>query len=1027
MKKQFTFLISFAMLLVTQLMSAQSSAVSGIIVDQSGKTIPGANVLEKGTKNSTAADFDGKYTIKVSGPKAVLVFSAIGFVSNQITVGSKKSVNTTLQDEVSSLKEVVVVGYGTAKKKDLTGSIASGNLKQFQEAPNTNILQSLGSLPGVVIGQSNQAGTDPTIRIRGQNTLSGNTGILIVLDGAVYRGKFTDINPKDVQSVDILKDPSSKAIYGAQAANGVMMITTKKGKKGSKTVIDYSTFYSINDPVKNRRVLNRVQFEDMARTANYNIGAVQGYLAPDYTQPNPAWNYINNSGGAFIPTFVDSWNAGTDYDWYGDATNNSMYTLDHNVSLRGSTESTTFFLSAGLTDQLGWVINDNYARKSIRVNIENKPKEWLTIGVNAFGAFSDRSGVSPDLVSLSVMHPGASPYGVDGKYLLNPTGGSTINPFLQVTQDNLDHQNNASLLLYAAADIPGVKGLNYRVNYSNNYRWNQFYNSSIYNTGSASKVNQATLDTSLDNILSYNRRFGADDKHGINITGVLGANSVQYEGTTAAARQFSNLALSYNSLEQGNPLFSSVSSDAYAEDFLSQTGRAVYDYNGKYFVNGSIRRDGYSGFSANNKWGVFPSFGLGWNITKENFLANAKKIDLLKLRFSYGENGNTTSRYSSLARFSASAASQYVFGDGGTTVIGIAPSTLANPDLGWETTIGYNAGFDFGFFDNRITGTVDAYQSNTKDLLWDLPLPTITGFYSIKQNVGGIENKGIEVALNFNLIRTKDWDWTFGVNYGKNENKVTSLFGKDIDGNGVEDDLYPTNNDGSGGLFIGRPIGTIYQYVEDGLYQIGDVVPTGFNVGGWKIKDIAGNPDGTPDGKITAADRTFIGSTQPNFQVGFSNNLRWKNFSLKFFINSVQGGIGANNPWAGAAGGNGAYGTISNIVNNNRYNDIDSWSPSNTGAEFAMAGSQTGGVNFTPYRDRSFIRLNDISFTYDMDNDLISKTPFASIKLFVSGKNLYTFTKWKGWDPETGQGLIAIANNGLPVMKAISFGLDLSF
>lgn len=281
--------------------------------------------------------------------------------------------------------------------------------------------------------------------------------------------------------------------------------------------------------------------------------------------------------------------------------------------------------------------------------------------------------------------------------------------------------------------------------------------------------------------------------------------------------------------------------------------------------------------------------------------------------------------------------------------------------------------------------------------------------------------------MNFNPVRTQDWDWTFGVNYSKNENEVTSLFGKDIDGNGVEDDLFPTNNDGSGGLFIGHPIGTIYQYVEDGIYQLGDVVPTGFNVGGWKIKDIAGNPDGTPDGKITAADRTFIGTTNPDYQIGFSNNLRWKNFSLKFFINSVQGGIGANNPWGGTAGANGAYGTISNIVNNNRYNDIDSWSPSNPGAEFAMAGSTTGGVNFTPYRDRSFVRLNDISFTYEMDKDLISKTPFGSIKFFVSGKNLYTYTKWKGWDPETGQGLIAITNNGLPVMKAVSFGLDMSF
>jgi TonB-linked SusC/RagA family outer membrane protein len=1020
MKKQFVFLFSFALLLFSQMMSAQSITVTGVIYDQSGKTVPGANVVEKGTTNSAAADFDGKYAIKVSGSKAVLVFSAIGFSSSQVTVGTKKEVNATLQDEATSLKEVVVVGYGTAKKKDLTGSIASGNLKQFQEAPNTNILQSLGSLPGVVIGQSNQAGTDPTIKIRGQNSLSGNTGVLIVLDGAIYRGKFTDINPKDVQSVDILKDPSSKAIYGAQAANGVMMVTTKKGKKGSKIVIDYSTFYAIQSPVKNRRVLNRAEFDDMTRTANYNNPANPTPYLPNtnYGTPNPAWNYVNNSGGSLLAILQNSWNAGTDTDWYGEATNESMYTVDHNVSLRGSTESTTFFLSGGFTDQLGWIINDNYSRKSVRINVENKPKEWLTIGANAFGAFSDRSGVSPDLVGLSVAHPGALNKDANGNFIERPIGGS-LNPFLITTQDNLDNQNNTSLLLYASIDIPAIKGLNYRINYSNNYRWNQFYNSSVYNGGSASKINQATLDMTLDNIFSYNRRFGSDEKHGINVTGVIGSNAVDYEGTTASATQFSNLALSYNSLEQG--LIPKVTSEAWAENFLSQTARVVYDYDGKYFINGSIRRDGYSGFSSSNKWGTFPSFGLGWNITKENFLADSKKIDLLKLRFSYGENGNTTSRYSSLSRFQAELSNQYLYGDNGTTVIGISPLTLANPDLSWEKTVGYNIGFDFGFFDNRITGTVDAYQSDTEDLLWDLPLPAITGFPTIKQNVGGIQNRGIEVSMNFNPVRTTDWDWSFGINYSKNENEVTSLFGKDIDANGKEDDLFPTNNDGSGGLFIGKSIGTIYHYVEDGIYQLGDVVPAGFNVGGYRLKDIDGN------GVITPADREIIGTTQPDYQVGFSNNLRWKNFSLKFFINSVQGGIGVNNPWGGTAGGNGAYGTISNIVINNRYSDIDSWTPNNPGAEFAMAGTTTGQAQFSPWRDRSFVRLNDVSFTYEMNSDFIKNNPFTNIKFFISGKNLYTITKWKGWDPETGQGLVAISNTGLPVMKSISFGLDLSF
>lgn len=1027
MKKQFIFLLSFVLFFAVQSITAQKISVNGMVVDKTGLPIAGVNIVEKDTENSVSSGFDGKFAIKVSKGDAVLVASYIGFTKRNVYLDGKTEVKVTLQEEASNLQEVVVVGYGTQKKKDLTGAIVTANLKMSAEAPNTNILQALqGSMPGVVIGQTNQAGADPTIQIRGRNSLSGNTGVLIVLDGAIYRGQLTDINPGDIQSVDILKDPSSKAIYGAQASNGIIMVTTKKGKKGSKTTVDYSTFYAVQSPIKRRQVLDRAGFIEASRNFNYKD---VGFLAPEYTTPNPTYDYINNSGGSFAPLLIDSYNAGTDYDWYKGGSNNTMYTLDHQVSIKGSSETTTFFVSGGYTEQLGWIINDNYKRTSFRVNFDTKVNSWLTVGTNTFASFSDRSGASPSLAELTIISPLAAPRDTNGVLIVNPTGTALVNPFLQTAQDDLNKQNNISSLVYASIDIPKVKGLNFRVNYSNNYRWNKFYYSSIYNSGVAEKKDNDTWDTTLDNILTYDRRFG---KHGVKATLVYGTNKVQFNSTTAKATVFSDLSLSYNSLEQGIIPF--VSSEAWEESFLSQTARVNYDYDGKYFFNASVRRDGYSGFSEQNKFGVFPSFGLGWAINKETFLQDYTKIDQLKLRFSYGVNGNTTSRYSSLNRFSAEAGSQYLFGDNGTTVNGIFPSSLGNPNLVWEQTEGLNLGLDYGFFGNFISGTIDVYRSKTKDLLWNLPLTSITGFTSIRSNVGGLENSGIEATINFSPLRSKDWNWTFGVNFSKNLNEVTSLFGKDLNADGKEDDLVPSGGNGSGGLFIGEPIGTVFMYESDGIYQLNDIIPAGYQPGSYRIKDL------NDDGKIDVNDRKIIGHTEPDYQIGITNSLDYKNLSFKFTVNSVQGGIGVNDPWVTAGGQTGVYSTISNNVVNNRYADIDYWTPSNAGAEYNMPGTTTGNIQYSPWKDKSFVRLQDISFAYSFNKELLTKIGFNSMKFYISGKNLLTLTNWDGWDPETSQGLAipntnttnrskeeVLASSGLPVLKSVSFGLDLSF
>jgi len=1011
MKNTIRIILLLMLVFSVQWMNGQTSPVSGTVTDSQNVPLSWVNIVEKGTTNGVVTDFDGNYTISVSGSSAVLVFSYIGYEEKEVPVGSNTNVDVSLQEDLDALDEVVVVGYGTQRKQDLTGSIVSADLKQFQESPNTNILQSLqGSLPGVTIGSTETAGAEPNIQIRGRSTLNGSQDPLVVLDGVIYRGRLSDINPKDIKSVDVLKDPSSKAIYGAQAANGIVIVSTKKGKSSQKTTINFSTYLSVQTPTQSRRTLNREEYLTAARDTDWQ----NGYLAPDFTEVNPDWTIENNT--AFFPPLLEGLGKGTDFNWF-DALTDPGYIRDHQLSIAGSSNKTSYYISAGLTSQEGWVLNDNYDRKTVRVNFDTQLYDWLQIGVNTFGSFSDFSGVSPNLSTLPAMSPLTQPKDENGEYIINPLGNSSVNPFLQTTSDDRDNLNNISAIFYASIDVPQVPGLNFRVNYSNNYRWSLRGNSDIYGaglTGRASKQNTSTFDTSLDNILTYEKRFGTDENHGFKATLVAGFNTVDFEQTRAVGTGFSNLALSYNSLEQA--VIQQISSDAWTESYLAQTGRINYDYKRKYLLSASLRRDGFSGFAANNKTSLFPSIGLGWVVSKENFLMNSTFVDNLKLRGSYGVNGNLTSRYSSLARLEAPSSSRYLFGDGGTTINGQTVVSLANPDLKWERTKGINVGVDFALFDNKISGSVDYYKSKTYDLLWDFILPEISGFSSIRSNVGELENSGVEFALDFNPVHTDHFNWNFGVNFASNQNKINKLLGEDRNNDGKEDDLV------ANGLFIGESIGAVYSYEINGIYQIGDTdIPDGWVPGQYRLKDLDGDGAITPEG-----DKKIIGKTEPAYQFGIKNSLSYNNFTFNFFISSVQGGknsyIQNNDPWSSP---NFSYSTPTLAQSSNRFSDIDYWTPKNPGARFNSPGVSTP-IYASHYRDRSFIRLQDISLAYNMGSHLMEKIGLQNIKLYASGKNLLTFTDWDGWDPETGQGL-GISNSGLPVMKSITFGLDISF
>jgi TonB-linked SusC/RagA family outer membrane protein len=978
--------------------------ITGTVFDETGETVVGANVVEKGTTNGVITDAEGKFSMNVR-ENAIIQISYIGYIAQEIEIRDQTSVQIVIKEDLLTLDEVVVVGYGTMKKRDLTGAVASADLESFRESPNVNIFQSLqGSVSGISIGQVNQSGQEPSIEIRGVSTLSGTKSPLIVVDGIIFNGRFADINPADVQNVEVLKDPSSKAIYGAQAANGVILITTKTGKKSEKTRISYSGSFATSSPTIKTRLLNRDEYLQKVRDLEWR----NSYTAESgYTQVNSDWNW---SLSELFPIQIAGIEAGNDYNWYDAATQNS-YITDHLLGVSGGTENTNYYISVGYTDQQGYIINNDYSRWTARINIDTKITDWLTFGTNTSGAFTDFSGDTPTLGNIASTTPVSLPWDENGDYIINPSGNNIINPLLPIKNDDYAVQARFVGNVYGIVQIPWIKGLSYRINNGYNVKYFKDFNSSIYGggqTGSANKANAYQFEQTLDHIVTYTRQF---DTHSINATLVYGYNKVDYERTGAIGTGYSDLTLSYNNLALA--AVPKIESSAWKEASLYQMARLAYNYAGKYLLTATLRRDGYSGFSKNNKTALFPSVGLGWILSEEKFMEEVSFLNHLKLRGSWGTNGNKASRYSSLAVVTAGGSSNYVFSDGSPTYIGRGVTSLANNDLKWEKTEGINLGVDFGFLNNRINGNVDYYNSTTKDLLWNMVLPQTSGFSSVTTNIGEIKNTGIEFYLQGNPIKTHDFTWDIGFTFSQNKNKIVTLLGEDNDGDGKEDDLIASN------LFIGKSIGAIYDYRVNGIWQVNDEnMPSNFAPGSYRVIDL--NDDNLINSEN---DREILGYKEPAYRFGIQNTFKYKRFALMFFINSIQGGKDGYKAINHPAG---YIGTKGNATNANWFDFYDYWSPTRPDAKFATPWS-TSPVSGSArlYQQRNFVRLQDISLSYSLYPKLLKAIGMEDLKVYISGKNLLTFTDWDGWDPETGQGITF--SNAYPVMKSFCVGLDLSF
>ena len=983
--------------------TASAQTIQGTIVDGLNEPLVGASVVLAGTTKGAIADEKGNYKLELSdGDKSGnLIFSFVGYENQTVPIDGRTTINITLK-EGNSLSEVVVVGYGVQKKKDLTGAIATADLAAFKEAPNVSILQSLkGSLPGLTISQTNQAGQEASINIRGTSTLNGNTAPLIVVDGLIYNGRLSDINPSDVERVDVLKDPSSKAIYGSQAANGVVLISTKTGRVAQKPTITYSGNYAVLTPTVSARLLNREEFLDKVRNIEYKNSYTQ---ASGYKDRNPAWTFANSD---FLPPNVAGEKTTNDFDWFNALTQPSLVN-SHSLGISGGSDKTTYFMSGGYTNEQGFITNDDYKRYTMRLNLETEITKWLTVGAQTSGAFTDFSGIAPSMDNIVTTSPLVNPTDASGNWVINPLGDVNVNPFLNSLADNKEVQSRLVGNLYGVFKVPGVSGLSYRVNFGNNLKFFKNYSSSPYfagRTGEASKNDATSYDQTLDNILNYTKSFG---DHNFNFTGVYGYNKVDFNRTAATAQGFPDLTLSYNNLALGT--IQKTESEAYSEALLYQVGSLAYNYKSKYLLKATVRRDGFSGFSKSNKTGIFPSFGAGWVLTEEKFF-KIKGLDYLKIRGSYGENGNKVGRYSSLARITTPDESKYVFGDGGSTSIGRTVVSLANENLKWERTRGINIGADFSILNDRIDGNVEYYNSKTVDLLWSKVLPQTSGFASVSTNIGELNNKGFEFMLHGAPLKNKDLRWDITVNFSRNRNKIVRLLGEDLNKDGKEDDLVAS------GLFIGKPIRTIYDYQVEGVYGLDDTKIAGFDAGSYKIKDQNG------DGKISAdLDRVILGQRDPAYTVGIQNSLSYKGFTFRFFINTFQGG---KDSYLAPNHLDGYNGTKGNASNSNSFNFAQYWSPNNPNATYSNPWVGTPVPGARRFFQRNFTRVQDVSLAYGLNKDLLKKLNAQTVKIFVSAKNPITLTDWEGWDPETGQGVSSY--QPFPVMKSYAVGLELTF
>ncbi|MFT3934477.1 MAG: SusC/RagA family TonB-linked outer membrane protein [Chitinophagaceae bacterium] len=992
--------------------------VSGRIVNMANQPVAKVSIVEKGTSNGTVSKEDGSFSLNVINNNAVLLISYIGFVSQEIPLEGRVTLSIVLKEDNKELEEVVVTPYGSTKKKDFTGAVSSVKMENSPLAnmPNINILEALkGNVPGLNVGAVNSAGGQPSIQIRGQRSISGNNDPLILIDGVVYLGSISDINPNDIASYDILKDAVSVASFGSRSSNGIISITTKKGKSGKPVVsLRAETGFQKwqNQPV----MLKGKDFITMVNDRNkYAPGTIS------WLQAGELANY----------------NANREIVWL-DKVIQTGITQNYQASVSGAANNTNYYLSSSYDNNKGLVVGDKYSHISVLGKINTKVTSWFELGADGSYSRRDYSGNAANVAGAEF----TSPYGVMFRDSLGnlekyPYTQSQVNPLWGVndgTTKNIDVYNTFRLNTYVQVSLPWVKGLSYRANFSSNFEKHQsgnFYYETYFikeGAGIAGRYDPASVQGLLanangnidnrstnsfvfDNILTYDRTFG---RHHITFTGVATRDHQKYEDINATGSNFAangNTTLGIFGLSKAT--VQKVVLDNQERANVGYLARINYSFNDKYFLTGSFRRDGASVFGADKRYANFAAIGGAWQVSRESFLRNFTPLNNLKLKVAWGQNGNQgLSPYATLSQVLNSAAgdARYEFSNAqGTVYYGLVQSTLGNSSLGWEKTTATNIGFESAWMKNRLFLDVDYYMSQTTDQIFVRTIPIMTGFATQLSSLGEVDNKGIEITLRTINVQHKDLSWSSTLTYWKNRNTLKHLYREDKNGDGKEDDDIANN------FFVGKSLGAIYGYKQDGIVQTGDaayITMTGAAPGAPKYVDL------NKDGKIDANDRMVLGYNKDNFRLNLANTVRYKNLELYVMVAGVFGGNGyylKSNTSAFMTSGTGRFN------DNTIYKPY--WTTSNPSNVYPSAYF-SGDSRFLGLQSQGFVRIQDVSLSYLLNNGWMKKNHINGIRIFAVARNLATFTHWVGGDPETGT---TVLSNIFPVPASYSAGVNFSF
>jgi TonB-linked SusC/RagA family outer membrane protein len=1003
--------------------------VTGKVTSDDGEALPGVTVVVKGTTNGATTNADGAYSLVVPNDDAILIFSSVGFGRKEVAVGKRSSLSQSLTPETQALNEVQVVGYGTQKKSQVTGAISSVSDEQLRDVPVANVGQALqGRAAGITISSNGTApGQSPTIRIRGNRSLSGSNDPLLVVDGVPYDGSLNDLNPDDITSLEVLKDASSTAIYGARGANGVILITTRRGKSGAARAT-YAGYYGIKD------IYGRFDLQNGQQYYNYKLEAYRAQNA-NFDPSNPS--FLTNDERA-------NYAAGKTTD-YQSLLFQKGHIQNHTLGVSGGTDQTQYSASLGYYDETGIVPVQRFQRYSLRGTLDQQIGKRIKVGINTLNTFTNAQDPNVNvLYQILTTSPLASPYDANGQLVLYPNNDiAGSNPLtLYAPNAHLDRSRRLRSFnsLYGQVNI--LKGLDYRLNVGLDGRTQAddfFYASNTPNNGGG--VNTAGSSSSIaynllaENLLTYNRNFA--EKHDLNVTALYSRQTYHADGFGASVQNtLADYQLNSN-LGGGTPR--SVTNTTQPIDWAleSYMGRINYAYDNRYSATLTARIDRSSRLAPGYKTNLFPSAAVAWNIANESFLKDYAWLNILKLRASLGRVGSTAiNPYQTQGSLSAALGAGY-YNYGPTGAVGVVPSTIPNPLLGWEYTTTTNFGLDFGFFENRLTGSVEVYQQRTSDLLLPDALPAASGYTSFLRNAGQTQNRGIEISLTTVNLRAKNpgaFEWSTDWNFTVNRERLLDLNLYNADGS-KRDDI-------GNQRFIGQPLYVIYDYRFQGIWQTSEADQAkryGSKPGQIKVQDV------NNDGVINASDRQIIGSRQPKFEAGLTNRFRFKGFDMTI-VALTRVGATVVDPYS--------FGPSYYATNTGRRNQLNFnyWTATNPSNDYPQP-DQTARANEWPtygstlgYHSGTFIKVRSIDLGYTLPAAWAKAAFMSSTRIYLQIQNPYIwaadkyFQRNKAIDPDALSYSSRFSNTGTasanidfqggsnyPVTRAFILGVNLGF